>query len=164
MANLNFDATNVNPASEFVPLPDGWFECTIVAADIGDSRAGNRMLKLRFEVSGDAHPEHAKRLLFGNLNIGHPDQGPREIAERQLSAIAHSVGQLQLADTDDLLGKSLRVKVRSVPAKGEFDASNKILDYKALEGAGVAPTATAKPAATATTAPATTAAKPSWRK
>lgn len=162
MANLNFDATNINPNVAFDPLPPGWYACTIVSAEITVSEKAGEMLKLQHEIDGDRHPEFAGRRVFNNLCINHPNQQPREIAQRTLSAIAHAVGHLQLSDTDELLGKALEVKVKSVPAKDGYDAKNEVSGYKAIEGAGITPTA--KPAAAPATAPATTAAKPSWRK
>ena len=117
MANLNFDATNINPNVAFDPLPPGWYECAIVSAEMSPSKSGDLMLKIQHEIDGDRHPEFAGRRVFNNLCINHQNQKPREIAQRTLSAIAHAVGQLQLSDTDDLLGKALTVKLKTVDRK-----------------------------------------------
>lgn len=164
MANLNFDATNIAPSTPFEPLKPGWYPCTIVSAGMKASEKADEMVTLQFEVIGDMDPENGSRRIFTNLCIHHPtNQKTREIAAAQLSAIAHSIGILQIADTDELLGKQLLVKVKSVPAKGEYEAKHEPTDYKPLDGSPFASKAKAS-AAAATTAPATTAAKPSWRK
>lgn len=85
-------------------------------------------LKMCYEVTG---PEYTGRKLFDALNINHANQTPREIAQRNLASICKAINQLQVASTDQLLGKELLVKVKAEPADERFDARNRVVGYKA---------------------------------
>ena len=175
MGTLNFDATQVAPSQSFDPLPPGWYAMRITECEMVESPTADAMVKLKFEIDETEHPEFHNRCVFQNLCINHPEsQKAREIANRSLSAICHAVGKLQVADTDDLLGLSLRVKLKVRPASTSekdgktYDAGNDVTGYKPLDEKveTPAPTAAARPAApTAGAAPAAPApAKPSWKK
>jgi hypothetical protein len=161
MGNLNFDASNIAPSSAFDPLPPGWYAMRIIGAELVQSEKAGEMLKITHEIDENQHPEYAKRCVWSNLCINHPNDTPREIARRTLSAIAHAVGILNIQDTTDLLGLALRVKVKAMPAKDGYDARNEVSGYRSLaEGdGGAAPTPTSAP--TKSAAPAAT---PSWKK
>lgn len=153
MANLNFDASQIETNS-YSPLPDGWYAVAITEADMAPTKDGTtEYLKLTFEVTG---PEFSGRKVWERLNINHANQQPREIAQRNLATICKSIGLLQVRDTDQLLGASLMIKVRAVPADDRYDARNEVRGYKPLNNAP-AP-AKAAPAA------ATTAKKAPWQK
>jgi hypothetical protein len=176
MGNLNFDASGIAPTTAFDPLKDGWYAMRIIESEMVPSEKAGDMLKLRLEIDESAHPEMANRSVFHRLCLNHPTSAQaREIAQRTLSAICHSIGKLQISDTEELLGQSLRVKVKALPARTDaatgktYEASNEVAGYKALsekvEASAPAPatTPTAKPAAT--TAPAASRpATPSWKK
>lgn len=175
MGNLNFDASGIAPTTAFDPLPDGWYAMRIIESDMATSEKAGDMLKLRLEIDESHHPELANRSVFDRLCLNHPTSSQaREIAQRTLSAICHSIGKLQISDTEELLGQSLRVKVKAIPARTtpdgkSYDATNEVKGYKAIGEAvehtpsPASTTTTAKPAAT--TAPATgRPATPSWKK
>lgn len=174
MGNLNFDASQVAPNTSFDPLPNGWYAMRIIEAGMAPSEKAGDMLKLRLEIDESAHPELANRSVFSNLCLNHPtSQQAREIAMRTLSSICHSIGKLQISDTEELLGHSLRVKVAAVPARTDattgksYDAGNEVKGYKALdEKVETPPPATTAPATKPATAPAASArpATPSWKK
>ena len=128
MANLNFDASKIETNS-YQPLPDGWYPVAIVEADMVRTRDGaTEYLKLCYEVTGQ---EYTGRKVFDGLNINHANQTPREIAQRNLASICKAINQLQVASTDQLLGKELLVKVKAEPADERFDARNRVVGYKA---------------------------------
>lgn len=175
MGNLNFDASGIAPNTAFDPLKDGWYSMRIIESEMVPSEKAGDMLKLRLEIDESAHPELANRSVFHRLCLNHPNsQQAREIAQRTLSAICHSIGKLQISDTEELLGQSLLVKVKALPARTDpatgksYEASNEVAGYKALSEKvehtpAPAATTTAKPAAT--TAPAAARpATPSWKK
>lgn len=127
MANLNFDASQIETNS-YDPLPDGWYPVTIVEADMVPTKDGTtEYLKLCFDVTG---ADYAGRKVWDRLNINHQNQTPREIAQRNLASICKAIGLIQVRDTDQLVGTSLMVKVRAVPADDRFDARNEIRGYK----------------------------------
>jgi hypothetical protein len=175
MGNLNFDASGIAPTTAFDPLPDGWYAMRIIESDMAPSEKAGDMLKLRLEIDESAHPEFANRSVFDRLCLNHPTSSQaREIAQRTLSAICHSIGKLQISDTEELLGQSLRVKVKAMPARTDpangksYEASNEVKGYKALSEkveASPPPSTTPTAKAAATTAPAATrSAVPSWKK
>jgi hypothetical protein len=162
MASLNFDATNIAPNSSFDPMPDGWYQSTIVEAEMVPTKDGStEMLKLTHEIDGNAHAQYAGRKVFDRLSIHHANQQPREIAQRNLSAICHAIGRLQVADTSELLGARLLIKLKAVPSDGQYDARNEVRGYK---GAGSSAPPAAAPKMSAPAAPAAAAAKPSWKR
>lgn len=164
MGNLNFDATNVPPATPFEPLKDGWYSMRILGASIRTSETAGEMLALEFEIDEHSHPEFTGRRAWTNLCIQHPTDKPREIARQQLSAICRAIGKMAVTDTDDLIGGVLRVKVRAVPATEQYRAKNDVVGYQALDGATKEATTTAPPAQGAAPTPAPQQARPSWKK
>ena len=183
MGNLNFNAADVAPAEAFDPLPSGWYVMQIIGAEMADGNkpeAGS-MLKLEFEVDEASHPDFRGRRAWTNLCINHQKQQPREIANRQLSAIAHAVDHVQLDDTEQLLGTTLRVKLAAMPARTDeatgktYEAKNEVKAYKSVKDetdeAPAAPAAPAKGSAPAKAPPKGAAApaaaagkKPSWKR
>lgn len=148
---FQFNATTVSPSQSFDPLPDGWYQVGITGAEMVPTKDGTtEMLKLTYEVDGNAHPQFANRKVWDRLNVNHAKQQPREIAQRNLSAICHAVGKLQLASESDLLGGRLLLKVKCVPADGTYDARNECKGYKAIGDAPAAAPAAAAPASAPT--------------
>ena len=58
------DFSNVSGITDFAPIPDGDYVCQLVDIDIGRTKTGDEMWKLRWAVQGG---EYAGRLLFDNL-------------------------------------------------------------------------------------------------
>jgi hypothetical protein len=166
-----FDASEVEPQKPFDPVPPGWYAVTIVGAEEIESEKAGAMLKLTYEIDGQQHIEFAGRNLFSNLCLNHPtSQQAAEIARRSLSSICHAIGKMQLMQVEDLLGGSLRVKVKVTPPREgkdgkQYDASNEISGYKPIDGSA-AETAPTKPAAPTAGKPTPTAAAPvrQWKK
>lgn len=174
MGNLNFNAADVPPPENFDPLPTGWYAMRIVWLEMrtGSKAEAGEMLAGELEILDEEHPSYAGRKAFFNLCINHANEQPRVIARKQLSAICHAVGMIQVADTGELLGQSVRVRLVAVPARDGYDAKNEVKGFKALSEGDEKPaaetTAASKAAATTTT---TTAApkpssngKPSWKR
>jgi hypothetical protein len=134
------------PKSErdFAPLPDGWYAVTVSEADIKATKAGTgSYIKLRLDVTG---PSHQGRVVYSNLNIRNPNPKAEEIGNQQLGELMRAVGLPRLEDTDQLIGRSLSVKLvtKSSP---EYGDSNEVKGYKAIGGpsAPAAPTAAKSP-------------------
>lgn len=158
MASLNFDATTVQPDTGFELLPAGWYNAMIDESGINPTKDGvGAYLQLRFSVIDG---QYQGRKVFARLNIRNANQTAQEIAYKQLSAIAHSVGVLQVQDSSQLHGIPLkiRVRIRKDPS-GQYEDQNEINGYKnineAVQGqaAAFAPAAPAMPAAPAGFAP-----------
>jgi len=151
-------STDDLPQSErsYELLPDGWYNVTITKAELGTTKAGNgQKIDMRYDITG---PTNQGRVIFGALNIRNPSQKAEEIGRQQLGEIMRAVGLAKVQDTDELIGKSLAVKVKTRPAEGQYEARNEVAGFKAIAG-GMAPAATAAPAAAAPSA-----ASPPWAK
>jgi hypothetical protein len=173
MATLNFDAATVEPSQSFEPIPDGWYAVQITASETKPTKDGSgAYLELTLKV---LEPPYTNRNLFYRLNIKNNNPVAQEIAYRQLSAICHATGVIQVADSQQLHGLPFKVKVTvRKDDSGKYDPTNEIKAVKNInEGTG-APSAppvgftTAPPPAQASipgippAAPAAAGALPPW--
>lgn len=129
MAQLNFDASQVAPDTGVSdPVPAGWYNVMVDESEVKPTRDGmGARLAVRFAIMDG---QYAKRKLFTGFNIRNANPVAQEIAFKQLSALAHAVGVLQVADSSQLHGIPLKVRVKVKAASGEYDASNDITAYK----------------------------------
>lgn len=126
----NFDASTVEPSDSYDLVPAGWYQAIIVESEQVATKAGTgSYLKLRFDIIDG---EHSGRVLFDNLNLDNPNQIAVEIAYKALSAICRAVGVMKPESSSDLHDIPLMIKVGIQPAKGEYEASNRIKGYKAV--------------------------------
>lgn len=155
MAYFSFDSTTVAPQEEFTPLPAGLYTAMITESEVVPTKAGTgQVLKLTWKV---IEGPLANRLIFDRLNVVNQSPRAEEIGQRQLSALCHAVGVLQMKNTEQLHGIPCTVRVAiSVDKTGQYADSNEIKAYTAASGA----TGQAK-AAAAFTAPPTRQAPPS---
>jgi hypothetical protein len=132
-------------SGDFTPLPDGWYSAHISKSELCMTKAGTgQYIKLRYDITG---PTHQGRVVFGNLNIRNPNPKAEEIGRQQLGDIMRAIGLAKVQDTDQLIGGSLLIKLATKAADGQYDASNEIKGFKAVEGAAMPrPSAPAAPA------------------
>jgi hypothetical protein len=129
---------------EYTPLPDGWYSAHIAKAELCNTKAGTgQYIKLRYDITG---PTHQGRVVFGNLNIRNPNPKAEEIGRQQLGDIMRAIGLAKVQDTDQLIGGSLLIKLATKAADGQYDASNEIKGFKAVEGAAMPKVAPSLPA------------------
>lgn len=142
----NFDATQVAPREDFSPIPVGEYVVQITDSDVKPTKSNNgHRLELTFEVIDG---EFKGRKVFEGLNIDNPNPKAVEIAQRDLSAICHAVGKLQVSDSQELHYKPLVVRV-DIEQRDGYSPRNVIKAYKAAAGSqGNAPAATPTAAAT----------------
>jgi hypothetical protein len=147
----------VGNANNFEPLPAGWYTATISQAELKATKANNgQYIKLRFDITG---PSHQGRVVFGNLNIKNANPKAEEIGRQQLGEIMRAIGLAKVADTDQLIGGQISIKL-DIKQDAQYGASNEVRGFKSVSGS-VAPSVTAAPAS----APAATAkAAPPWAK
>lgn len=156
MANIGrFDATTVAPREDFSPIPTGEYIAQIIDSDLKPTKLNNgHYAELAFEVMDGPYKG---RRVWARLNIDNPNPKAVEIAQRDLSAICHAVGKLQVSDTNELHYKPLIIRVEYVTADGvkQKNDGNEIRAYKKLEGSASvsAPTAAAQPAANGSAPP-----------
>ena len=151
MAQLNFDANEVQPLEAFEAIPAGEYEAVITDSEMKPNKAGTgTFLELKTEiVSGEC----AGRKLTARLNLNNPSTKAVEMARRELSAICHAVGVLRPADSSELHNRPLLMKVKLVK-RDDGTASNEVGGWRAKEAASPAtPTAAANAQAVQGTAP-----------
>lgn len=176
MANLNFNAANVPPASANIVVPAGWYNVIIEHSEVVPTAAGTgTILKLRYSI---VDGEFKGRKIFGQLNIVNPSPMAQEIAQKQLSAICHAVNVIQCNDSQQLHNIPFKVKLKITPGSikdqhtGEkYDDKNEVTGWeKSSTNVGVSggsapgatPPVTAKPITPPPVAAAPVAAAPAW--
>lgn len=144
-------------AGNFEPLPAGWYTSTITQGEVKKTKAGNgEYIKLRFDITG---PTHQGRVVFGNLNIKNANPKAEEIGRQQLGEIMRAIGLAKVADTDQLIGGQISIKL-TIKDDAQFGASNEIKGFNSLTGSA----APSIPSAPASAPAATGKAAPPWAK
>lgn len=162
MANLGFafDATTVEPAAPFEPLPAGDYLVQIIESAMKEPRNGGaEMAAFTLEV---IEGPNANRRLWENLSINHVKPDVASNNRRTLSSMCHATGQLNIEDTSELefIPMIARVAVSRDKVTGEWQ--NRIKSYAPVgDAAADAPKRAAAPApAAAARAAPTAAARP----
>jgi hypothetical protein len=115
--------------NNFEPLPEGWYNAAITGAEIKATKAGDgKFIAVKYTVTG---PTHQGRVVFGNLNIKNASTKAEEIGRSQLGEIMRAIGLAKVADTDQLIGGNLSIKL--IVRTGEY-AGNEIKGFRALSG------------------------------
>ena len=128
MANLNgFDANNVDPATDFEPLPAGKYIAVITDSEMKPTKAGTgHYLQLTFQV---VDGQFKNRLLWSRLNLDNPNRQAVQIAQGELSAICRAIGVLQPKDSVELHDLPLQVTVKCKKREDTGDVVNEIRGY-----------------------------------
>ena len=101
MADLSgFDATQVEPAASFEPVPAGKYLATIVESEMKSTKSGTgNYLQLTFEIR---EGPHQGRVLWSRLNLQNPNPTTVQIAQAELSSICRATGVLTPSDSVEL--------------------------------------------------------------
>jgi hypothetical protein len=151
---------------DFKPLPAGWYSVTINKAELRNTKDGTgQYIAVRYDVTG---PTHQGRVVFGNLNIKNKSEKAESIGRAQLGELMRALGLAKLADTDELIGGTLSIKLdvrdaRTDEATGKtYEASNDVKGFKSA--GGVMPKAAEIPAFSKPAAQKSESAVPFWAK
>jgi hypothetical protein len=133
MANLNgFNANNVEPTSDFEPIPAGKYLAVITASEMKPTKAGNgSFLELTFEI---VEGECKGRKLWARLNLDNPNPLAVKIARSELSAICRAVDVMEPKDSTALHNLPLVITVKQ-KADAEGEIRNEIKSYGKRETA-----------------------------
>jgi len=152
MANLTgifgaaFDASQVEPATGFDPIPRGRYLVCIEKSEMKTTRDGNgQYLELAFKVLDG---EHHSRQVFGRLNLVNSNPKATEIAYREFSALCRACGVMQVQDSAELHSRPLVIQVELENGQdkhGNPRQNNVIKGYYSTTG-GAPATAPAAPA------------------
>lgn len=136
-----FDATQVEPAGSFEPLPAGKYVALIADSEHKTTKAGTgEYVELKLEVIDG---EHKGRLVFDRLNLKNPNPQAVAIAKSTLSAICRAVNVHRPGSTPELHGKPLLVNVGVKKRSDNGELTNEVKGY------GPVGQATAEPATAA---------------
>ena len=139
------------PVSEksYEPLPAGWYTASITGAELKNTKAGTgQYISIRYDIIG---PSHQGRIVFGNLNIRNPNPKAEEIGRQQLGEVMRAIGIAKVADTDELIGGQLSIKV-DIRSSEQYGDQNEVKGFKAIAGS-TPPAPVAKAAASGKAAP-----------
>jgi len=135
MADLGnpFDANSVEPRESFDPLPAGEYQVHIVESEMKPTKAGNgRYLQLTLEVIDG---EFMGRKVWDRLNLENPNQTAVDIAQRTLSQICRSCGEMNVRDSEQLHYRRMTAKLKLRAGTAEHDPSNDVSRYDAPKAA-----------------------------
>lgn len=138
MANLNgFNANNVDPATDFEPIPAGKYLAVVTNSEMKPTRSGNgQYLELTFQVIDGPHKG---RLLWSRLNLDNPNPQAVQIAQGELSAICRAVGVMQPKDSIELHNLPLLITVQCRRRDDTGGMTNEIRGYAKKEAASGVP-------------------------
>ena len=141
------------PDNELAVIPAGWYTATIAEAEIKSAkRSDGQYLSVRYTVLG---PTHQGRSVYGNVTLRNASETATRIGRAQLKELMGAAGLAQLADTDQLVGATLQVRV-TVRDDPQYGQSNEVKGWKP---AGAQPPALS-PAVSPASTPAQTPAQP----
>ena len=138
MANLgNFNANNVDPATDFEPIPADKYVAVITDSEMKSTKSGSgHYLELTFQVIDGPYKN---RLLWSRLNLDNPNAQAVQIAQGELSAICRAVGVMQPKDSIELHNLPLSVTVKCKKREDTGDVTNEIRGYAKKEAANGVP-------------------------
>lgn len=147
MADLRgFDANQVEPSSDFEPVPAGKYLAVITESEMRPNKAGTgSYLQLTFAV---VEGEHKGRFLWARLNLDNPNAVAVQIAKAELSAVCRAVGVLAPTDSTDLHDLPLVIHVKCKKRPDTGDITNEVKGYSpkaSLAESAVKPSANGKP-------------------
>lgn len=151
MARIDTISINDIPAqtNDYSPIPAGEYIATIKDAELKATKDGTgQYIKLKLQVDA---PSHTGRIIFSNLNIQNKSEAAERIGRQQLGEIMRALGLTSVADTDQLIGGSVGIKVAIREAQNGYEAQNEVKGYKSLKGS--APPVVDAPQATGKAAP-----------
>jgi len=133
MAKLNFDATQVDPATDFDPIPAGKYLAVITGSEMKPTKSGTgRYLELTFQVLDGPYKN---RRLWSRLNLENPSAQAVQIAQGELSALCRAVGVMQPKDSAELHNLPLVVAVKCKKREDTDEIVNEITGYAKKEAA-----------------------------
>ena len=127
------------PTNNYDAIPAGMYEATIANAEIKDSKSGGKYINVRYDITG---PAHIGRVVFGMITIANANPKAEEVGRQQLGELIRAIGLDKLADTDQLIGGSLIIKL-DVEESEKYGSQNRVRGFR--------PASKAKPTVAATT-------------
>lgn len=136
MADINgFDASTVEPSSDFAPIPKGDYPVCVVASEMKTSKAGDKYLALTAQV---LRGEFQNRRIFVNLNLFSSNETAKQMSKALLSSLCRAVGIMTPSDSSELHDKPCIAALTVREGKGDYGPSNSVTAFKPLNAGPVA--------------------------
>lgn len=145
MANLGtaFITDEMPSGGNYEALPAGWYSATIAGAEVKATKSGTgRYIAVKYSITG---PTHEGRVVFGNLNIQNPSEMAEEVGRKQLRSLMEAIGLAKLTDTDQLIGASLKIKLK-IESDEQYGDRNQVAGYSSTGSAPAAAKTSSAPA------------------
>lgn len=128
MADLNgFDATQVEPAGDFAPLPAGQYLCIACDSQMKPTKKGDgRYLQVELEV---LEGEHKGRKLWDRFVLEHPNDRAVAIARSSLAGLCTAVGVTRPRDSVELHNVPVLVRVACTKRGDTGEITNTVKGY-----------------------------------
>jgi hypothetical protein len=137
VALKGFDANQVEPTTDFDPIPAGKYQAVITESEVKANKAGTgSYLQLTFQVIDG---EYKNRFLWARLTLDTPNATAVKIARAELSAICRAVGVMAPNDSIELHDLPLVISVKCSKRKDSGELSNEIKGYAKKEAANGKP-------------------------
>lgn len=137
MADLHgFNANQIEPTTEFEPIPAGKYLAVITDSEVKPTKSGSgSYLQLAFQViEGD----FKGRFVWARLNLDNANATAVQIARAELSAICRAVGVMTPNDSVELHNLPLVITVKCKKRDDTGDVSNEIKGYAKREAVAAA--------------------------
>jgi len=138
MANLKgFNANDVEPTTEFDPVPAGKYLAVITESEVKPNKSGTgSYLQFTFQI---IEGEFKSRFLWARLNLDNPNATAVKIARAELSAICRAVGVMAPNDSVELHDLPLVISVKCKKREDTGEITNEIKGYAKKEAANGKP-------------------------
>ena len=113
----------------FEPLPDGWYNARVRAAEVKNTKSGSGVyMSIRYDILG---PTHQGRTVFGTSTVRNANPEAERIGREQLRQMFEAMGVNNVEDSDQLLGANcqIKVKLRDDPTYGP---GNQVTGWKKM--------------------------------
>lgn len=140
MADLRgFDANDIEPTSDFEPIPAGKYVAVVTDTEMKPTRAGTgEYLQLTFQI---VEGPHKNRLLWARLNLKNPNPTAVQIAKAELSALCRAIGVMAPNDSAELHNLPVIIHVRCKRRDDTGELTNEIKGFSRKEDPPAAATA-----------------------
>lgn len=134
MAYIGFNASTVEPASNYDALKPGKYLAMVIDSTVKPTKNGSgEYLQLTFEV---IEGNGKGRKIFERLNFKNSNKVAEEIAQKQLSALCHAVGVIDLQDSETLHNLPVTLEITVEEGSNGYGPQNRIKSYTPANGGG----------------------------
>lgn len=134
MASFVFDATTVEPKTEFSPIPAGTYTAVIEHSEVNPTKSGTgQVITFRWRIIDG---QYINRTVFDRVNPKNDNETAQKIGQAILSQLCRLVGIDRFSDTSQLHNKPVNIKVAIRTSEGYPD-QNVIKGYAKADNVSV---------------------------